>query len=47
LKISRIHIKNLFGISERALDGKSVELSGPIIATRVTDSDELEVAEIE
>lgn len=29
MKISRIHIKNLFGITERALDGKSVELSGP------------------
>lgn len=29
MKISKISIRNLFGITERTLDGKSVELSGP------------------
>ena len=29
MKTTRITIRNLFGISERTLDGKSVELSGP------------------
>lgn len=29
MRTSKIIIKNLFGISERALDGKSVELTGP------------------
>jgi len=29
MRTSRIVIKNLFGISERVLDGKSIELSGP------------------
>ena len=29
MKTSKIVIRNLFGISERTLDGKSVELSGP------------------
>lgn len=29
MKTSKIIIKNLFGISERSLDGKSVELTGP------------------
>ena len=28
MKISKISIKNLFGITERELDGSSVELSG-------------------
>lgn len=29
MKTSRITIRNLFGVTERTLDGKSVELSGP------------------
>lgn len=29
MKISKITIRNLFGITEKTLDGKSVELSGP------------------
>ena len=28
MKISKIKIKNLFGITEQALDGKSIEISG-------------------
>ncbi len=28
MKISKIKIKNLFGISEISLDGKSIEVSG-------------------
>ena len=29
MKTSKIVIKNLFGIRETTLDGKSVEISGP------------------
>ena len=29
MKTSKIIIKNLFGIAEQTLDGKSVELAGP------------------
>lgn len=40
MKISKIEIRNLFGITEKKLDGKSVELSGPKGAgkTSVLDS---------
>lgn len=40
MKISKIKIKNLFGISEQTLDGKSVELSGAngVGKTSVLDS---------
>ncbi|WMI80938.1 AAA family ATPase [Anaerotignum sp. MB30-C6] len=29
MKTTKIHIKNLFGITEKQLDGKSIELTGP------------------
>jgi len=44
MKTSRITIRNLFGISERTLDGKSVELSGPKGAGKTSVLDSIRLA---
>lgn len=43
MKTTKIYIKNLFGITEKQLDGKCKEKGLQFIATRTTDDDCLEV----